>query len=383
MKILAFTGIRSDYDLMSDLYKKINNDKDLELGLIVSGAHLSETYGYSVKYIEEDNLPIIARIESLIDSNSRSSRLKSAAILLQNCLSSVTNFNPDVIIYAGDREDVIVGALVGAYLAIPTIHFFGGDHTIDRHVDNPVRHATSKLSSLHFVAHEKHRDRLIKMGESSERIFVIGSPALDKFKLTPHIEKKFILDKFQRPHWTNYSLLIFHPILGQEELAGHHFENILNSLIQLKINAFVSYPNVDSGNKNIIKTIEKYINNPQFVFYKNLERDLFINLMRNADFMIGNSSAGIYEAPVIPLAAVNVGDRQKGRITAGNVVFVEQDIDSIISGIKTVQSLEFQQKLNKVKSIYGDGESSTRALNLIKEIDFDKYRYKTEDVLYE
>jgi len=382
-RVLAFTGIRSDYDLMSELYRKIHADSQLELGLIVSGAHMSSSYGYTVKYIREDHLPIIAEIESLLDSDSPGSRIKSASILLQSCIHTIISFNPDVILYAGDREDVMVGALAGAYLKIPTIHFFGGDHAVDGNVDNPVRHAASKLSSLHFVAHEEHKHRLLKMGEPANRIFVVGSPALDKFVSTQHLNKQNVLNRMNCPQWEDYALVIFHPILGYEEMTGTYFANILQALMDLKIPAFISYPNVDAGNKQIIEIIEKNRDNQQFVFYKNLERTLFVNIMRHALFMLGNSSAGLYEAPSIPLGAVNVGKRQKGRINAGNVLFVEEDVVSIRNGITQVLSQEFQARLKEVKSIFGDGHSSDAALTLIKNLDLKSFLFKTEDPLYE
>jgi GDP/UDP-N,N'-diacetylbacillosamine 2-epimerase (hydrolysing) len=382
-RVLAFTSIRSDYDLMSELYQKIHVDSHLELGLIVSGAHMSSSYGYTIKYIREDHLPIIAEIESLLDSDSPGSRLKSASILLQNCMHNVISFNPDVILYAGDREDVMVGALIGAYLKIPTIHFFGGDHAVDGNVDNLVRHAASKLSSLHFVAHEQHKSRLIKIGEPDNRIFVIGSPALDKFVSTQHLDKQTVLNRMNCPQWEDYALVIFHPVLGYEELSGTYFANILQALMDLKIPAFISYPNVDAGNKQIIEVIEKNRENQQFVFYKNLERTLFVNVMRHARFMLGNSSAGLYEAPSIPLGVVNVGQRQKGRINAGNVLFVEEDVTSIRNGITEVLSEEFQVRLQEVKTIFGEGQSSNAALALIKDLDLRSFLFKTEDPLYE
>lgn len=378
-KILAFSGIRSDYDLLSGLYKRINNDPTFSLGLIVSGAHLSETYGYTVKHIEADNLPILAKIESLLDSNSKSSRLKSASICMQNCLHTVEAFNPDVIIFPGDREDVIVGALVGAYLEIPTVHFFGGDHACDGNVDNSVRHAVSKLSSLHFVSHPSHKERLLKIGEPANRIFVIGSPALDKFKNTEHIVKTELLSRMGKTDWTDYGLLIFHPILGYEERAGKYFEEILISLKKYGIRTFVSYPNSDAGNKEIINVIEKYKQDEQFCFYKNLERELFVNLMRNATLMIGNSSAGLFEAPMIPLGVVNVGHRQKGRLAAENVVFVDQGIKNICTGIETVMNSQFQGRLKGITSPYGLGDSIDKAYDLLKKLDFELYRYKPED----
>lgn len=380
-KVLAFSGIRSDYDLLSGLYKRINNDPNFSFGLIVSGAHLSETYGYTVKQIEADNLPILAKIESLLDSNSQASRLKSAAICMQNCLHTVEAFNPDVIIYPGDREDVIVGALVGAYLGITTVHFFGGDHASDGNVDNPIRHAASKLSSLHFVSHPSHKERLLKIGEPANRIFIVGSPALDKFKNTKYISKTELLSIMGKPDWTDYALMIFHPILGYEERAGEYFEEILISMKKCGVKAFVSYPNSDPGNRTIINVIERYKQDEELCFFKNFEREMFINIMRNAKFMIGNSSAGLIESPIIPLGVVNVGSRQMGRLAANNVIFVDQGINNICAGIEMVISSKFQKKLKSVSSPFGLGDSIDKAYHLLKKLDFKMYRYKSEDPL--
>jgi GDP/UDP-N,N'-diacetylbacillosamine 2-epimerase (hydrolysing) len=381
IKIVAFTGIRSDYSLMSDVYKEINKNPFFEIGLIVSGAHLSQTYGYTVSEIEKDGLNIVEKIESLIDSNSRASRLKSMSILLQNCISSVERFNPDLIIYAGDREDVMVGSLVGAYLGIPSIHFFGGDHAEDGHLDNPVRHATSKLASLHFVIHEEHKKRLLSLGEPENRIRVVGNPALDKFLNTKPMLLEDVTKVMNRPSWKNYALTIYHPMPGQETRAGEDFEEILLSLKQKGIKSFVSFPNVDAGNKSIIQKIEKFQDDRDFCFYKNLNRDLFINVMRNASFMIGNSSAGLLEAPFIPLGAINVGLRQSGRKSDGNVVFVENGINNISKAIDIVQSGEFQEGLKHVTSSFGDGTTVSKVINIMKEINFKKFVYKFEDPL--
>jgi GDP/UDP-N,N'-diacetylbacillosamine 2-epimerase (hydrolysing) len=380
-KLLAFTGIRSDYDLMSGLYRKIIQDRSIEMALIVSGAHLSPTYGYTVRNIENDGIPILARIETLLDANSAASRLKSASILLQNCLHTVQAYRPDLIIYAGDREEVIVGGLTGAFLKIPTVHFFGGDHAADGNVDNCIRHAASKLSSVHFVSHYTHKERLMKMGEKSERIFVIGSPALDKFINTRRINKKRLMKQMGRQDWDKYALVIFHPILGCEVNAGVYFEQILAALRAEGINAFISYPNSDAGNKDIIEVIRNHSADNQFCFYKNLGRETFINLMRHALFMIGNSSVGLVEAPIIPLPAINVGIRQQGRLAADNVLFVEQHVESIKQAISSVLSDEFQNNLKNLQSPYGDGHSVERAFGLLAELDFQKFVYKAEDPL--
>ncbi len=380
-RVLAFTGIRSDYDLMSGLYKKIHQSSDMELGLIVSGAHLSDTYGKTVRFIEQDGLPIISQIECLLDSNSTTGRLQSAAILMQACIHDVVRFRPDVILYPGDREETIIGALIGSYLEIPTIHFFGGDHASDGNVDNAVRHAVSKLSSVHFVTHEIHKQRLIKMGELPSRIFVVGNPALDAFTQTPYLSGREVVERMERPDWDEYALVIYHPILGQQEYAGIYFEDLLNALKQCGKKAFVSYPNIDAGNKLILRVIQQYQTDPAFCFYKNVDRNLFVNLMRNAQFMIGNSSAGIAEAPSIPLAVINVGERQRGRLAAENVLFVNEGVLNIMTGIETICSIEFQSKLKHVKSIYGQGNSIDSAYRLIQDLDLSAYQQKKEDPL--
>ena len=181
MKILALSTIRSDYDLMSGLYKALNDDPDIELKLLIAGAHLTATYGMSLSQVEEDGFDILLKSETLLDSDSPAGRLKSASIMLFGFIDTVAAYKPDLILYAGDREDVIIGALMGGYLSIPTMHFFSGDHAADGHVDNPIRHATTQLSTYHCASVEEHAERLRAIGEPDERISVVGSIALDKF----------------------------------------------------------------------------------------------------------------------------------------------------------------------------------------------------------
>jgi GDP/UDP-N,N'-diacetylbacillosamine 2-epimerase (hydrolysing) len=169
--------------------------------------------------------------------------------------------------------------------------------------------------------------------------------------------------------------------LGHEEKSGQYFEEILLALKEKHLKAFVSYPNTDAGNKQSIAVIKKYETDTSFTFFKNLERNLFINLIRHATLMIGNSSAGLFEAPMIPLGVVNVGERQRGRLAAENVVFVDQGIENIKSGIDQVLSEEFQKCLKNIKSPYGDGKSVKKAFNLIKSVKLEQIKYKTEDPL--
>ncbi|WP_339261838.1 UDP-N-acetylglucosamine 2-epimerase [Lysinibacillus sp. FSL K6-3209] len=381
-KIVAFTGIRSDYDLLSKLYSEINKIEGFELKLIVSGAHLSETMAYSVQEIIKDGIPILAKIESLLDSNSLAGRVKSLSILMQGAIHSIVDYNPDLIIVVGDREEVLTGATIGTYLNIPVAHFFGGDHSTDGHVDNPIRHATSKLANIHFVSNEVSEKRLLAMGEEKSRIFNIGSPSLDKFKDTPILTKEEVFNKIGiSMDIEDYALLIFHPEAQHERDSGEHLSNILDVLKEKNIFTFVGYPNSDSGQVEIINTLKKYSSDTNFFMYKNLPRDIFVNLFRNSSFLIGNSSMGIYEAPMIKKPVINVGNRQVGRYSTENVLFVDSSKQSIKNAIHRLSNVDYIEKLQNVKSIYGDGQSTQRALKFLQNLNYSDFIYKITDPL--
>ncbi|HHD81166.1 MAG TPA: UDP-N-acetylglucosamine 2-epimerase (hydrolyzing) [Campylobacterales bacterium] len=376
MKILALTSIRSDYDLLSPLYRLLDDDKEIDFRLLVSGAHLSKEFGYTKQYIEKDGFNILLEIETLINSDSLSSRLKTASIFLQNSIDIVSQYSPNVILYAGDREDVIIGALLGIYLNIPTIHFYGGDHENDGHQDTYVRHATSKLSALHFVSTENHKKRLICMGENPSSIYNIGSISLDKFN---NFKKKSIQKYFKRDSFESFALVIYHPL--QNEVSEKVFKNILSVLEKNNIRGIVSYPNTDPGYVEINKVINENIHNKNFIFYKNLERDLFLSLFSDCDFIIGNSSAGIHEAATIKKAAINVGFRQMDRESSENVIFCDSEKVSIDKAIKRINSIDFQTKLINMKNIYGEGNSAKKAYALIKELNVNEFIPKIYDPL--
>lgn len=381
-KILAFSSIRSDYDLMSNLYKLLSNDEEIDFRIIVSGAHLSHSFGYSVEQIRKDELNILLEIETLLSSDTPLSRVKSASLLLQNSLETIAKFNPNLIIFAGDREDTLIYAIIGGYLGIPTIHVFAGDHVKDGYIDNPVRHAASKLATVHFVTIEEHRARLIRMGEDPKRIFVIGNPSLDKFISFEPLTKANIKQYFNiKNNFDDFALMIFHPVTRELDSVGEYFENILKNLENRKINTFVSYPNVDPGNQKLLKVIDRYSRNPNFIFYKNLDRDIFMSIYKHSKLIIGNSSSGICEAASLKIPAINVGLRQTGRYADKNVIFCDTNFKSIGDSLDKALSKEFLEMLKNIENSYGDGKSSIRAYKIIKTLKFESMIEKIEDPL--
>ncbi|MCR9564138.1 UDP-N-acetylglucosamine 2-epimerase [Vibrio diabolicus] len=381
MKILAITSIRSEYDLMSYVYKKLDKESGIDLRLLVGGCHNSPSFGLTVEDIKNDGFNILCQIDSLIDSDSNAARLKSASVLLLSCIDMVNAFSPDLIIYAGDREDVMIGALLGGYLGIPTVHFFGGDHACDGHIDNPIRHAVSKLSTCHFVSIAEHEKRLLKIGEPSSRIFNIGSVALDKFKEVPTREDilEVVADrKVARPA----ALFIFHPVEDEIEIAPNLVDNIICELIKNDYHVFIGLPNSDHGYSGIRDVLKKYASDVNVSLYGNLPRDSFVQLFKACDLIIGNSSAGILEAASVPIPCINVGLRQRGRLSAENVIFVDSDLNQIKDALMKIKDEKFLSSIRKVSNPYGDGNATDKAVELIKSIDFSEIYKKYEDPLY-
>ena len=386
MKILSITSIRSDFDLLSPLYDLFIADSSIEFKLLVSGSHLSHSFGLTVNHIVSKNYPILLEVESLISADTSSSRLKTASVMLISSVDSIKSFSPDLIIITGDREDCLMGAIIGSYLGIPTLHMYGGDHCTDGHVDNPIRHAVSKLSSAHFVSHELHKKRLLCMGETSDRIFTIGSISLDRFSNSapqassgsPSIFDNFLCQSNKR------ALVIYHSLGIDVEDPSYTIDNIISSLVECNYNMVILSTNSDPGHASVLSKYhelsERY--SERISLQQSLPNEMFIQLFSSCDILIGNSSAGILEASTFKKPVVNVGLRQTGRIAPDNVVFTSVHKADIISSIKETELISFKSTCDSIVNPYGDGNSAKRALHLIKTINFSTLLRKTSDPLY-
>lgn len=372
-KILAVTGIRSDYDLMVPVFKAISENDDLELELIVTGAHLSDSYGYTINEIEKDGFKVADKIESLLNSDSHSSRVKGLAIQLQSMVQTVQRVNPDILLVLGDREESMTTALIGAYMNIPVAHVAGGDKVVGN-VDDQVRHAVSKLAHIHFTTNQESAVRLIKLGEEPFRIHNTGNPGLDRLRDVPTLTRKemskrleFNIDK-EEP----LILLIQHVISTEVDYAYEQMKVTMESIKELGIKTIISYPNSDAGGQQMIKAINEYVHLPFIHVQKNIPRLEFVNIMRKASCMLGNSSAGILEAPFLKLPVINVGNRQKGRLHSDNVNFVNHDKEEIIDAIKNaIFNDEYKEQVRKCINPYGDGNTSVKIANILANIEID------------
>jgi GDP/UDP-N,N'-diacetylbacillosamine 2-epimerase (hydrolysing) len=380
-KIAAITGNRADYDLMSYLYRRLNRDEGVDFGLIVTGAHLLPGYESSVQEMERDGCRILARIADIPEADAPGSRAVAIGRLLPPLTGALETFAPDLLLIVGDREEVPAAALAAAYMKIPAVHFFGGDFVPDGHPDNLARAATSKLVTAHMVALEAHRHRLLAMGEPDCRIHVIGSIALDKYREEAPMDRRALLEKIGCGHFGEYALVIYHPPTDVEG-ENHEIRNILRVLADRGMNALVSYPNTDFGNSGVIAEFAPWLDDPLFFFYRNFDRNTFVNALRHASLQIGNSSAGVCESASIPLPVVNVGSRNRQRATQENVRFVSGSYAEIDAAVGAALAPEFREGIAGIGNLYGDGRSSEKAYRLLRSLDFAGILLKKEDPLH-
>ena len=381
--ILGVTGSRSEYDILYSVFREIESHPALELQLVVVGAHLSEAYGKTISEIRSDGFSIADQIVSLLSSNADAARVKGLGIQLQGLVQSVLRVAPDFLLVLGDREEAITTALVGAYMNLPLAHIGGGDRAVGN-VDDQVRHAVTKLAHLHFVTNRESHERLLKLGEQPFRVIDTGNPGLDRLILVPSLSSKQLSKRlgFELADEEPLILLIQHVLSSEVDQAYSQMKITLEAIRELGLPTVVNYPNSDAGSFQIIEAIHEYEHLPFLHITKNISRLEFVNIMRRAQCMVGNSSAGILEAPLLKLPVVNVGNRQRGRLYAENVQFVSHDQRAIAAAVeKAVFDQKYRAKVDRCANPYGDGQASQRIVEVLASIPIDG-KLLVKDITY-
>jgi GDP/UDP-N,N'-diacetylbacillosamine 2-epimerase (hydrolysing) len=371
-KILAVTGARSEYDIMSPVLNILNIDPRFELEVLVTGAHLSDKFGKTVQLIQQDGFKIADRVYNLVDTDDRIGRVVSLGHQIPAFAQAFQRIKPDVVLVVGDREEAISVTLTAAYMDIAVAHIAGGDIVKDGNIDNSVRYAASKFAHIHFTILEEHKETLLKLGEDDWRIFSVGNPALDKFIATPVLTRYELSNNigFDLSE-DNYLVLIQHPIISEVEKESYNIRQTLDAIIETGYKCLINYPNSDAGNYSIIEAYNEYVGKyPKLFLFKNLSRLNYINLLRNASCLVGNSSSGIIEAPSIGLPVVNIGQRQRGRTHSDNVIFVDNIKEDIrLAIIKSISDNDYRKKVKSVANPYGEGNSSNKIVEILASIE--------------
>jgi len=356
LKIVFVTGTRADYGKLKSLMKLCDADESLETHIYVTGMHLLPEYGFTFNDILADGYknikaPINAVFADKMDENIATTILQFS--------SYVREINPSLIVIHGDRTDPLAASIVGVLNNVRVAHIEGGEVTGT--VDEFLRHAISKLSSLHFVANNESKFRLIQLGEREDAIHVIGSPDID-IMLSNKLPSLDDVKSRNGIYYRDYAILIYHPVTTSSDLA-REVKQVVTAVKESKRNYIVIYPNNDHGSDLIRRQLDALRTTENFTFFKSVPFEDFIVLLKHCEFIIGNSSAGIREACVYGVPAIDIGSRQNKRYELNILKNIQHTNEH------SVKILECIHKINEYRhtSVYfGEGKSAELFLTIVK-----------------
>lgn len=359
------TGTRADFGLMRGVLEGAHAHHDLELSIIVTGTHLLARYGATVREIEGLGLPIAARVEVNMEPPTGETMARNIGEMLSAIAGIFARLKPDVVLLLGDRGEMLAGALAAIHLNIPVVHIHGGERSGT--VDEPVRHAISKLAHFHLVATPEARKRLIRMGELAQRVTVTGAPGLDGIESLAVHDRDELTREIGLDSAKPIALMLYHPVLQEAEMAGEGASLILDTLRRLNVQVVALRPNADAASDQIQSVLDRNGRFSDIRVVTHFSRTVFCSWMAAADLMVGNSSAGIIEAASFGLPVVNVGSRQALRERNQNVIDVEVRGEALENAIKRALKLG---RFNR-RNIYGDGKAVARIVEFLASVKLD------------
>ena len=368
-KVCVVVTARPSYSRVKSALQAIRANPSLELQLVVAGSALLDRYGSAVHYIEQDGFDIKARVYMVLEGENLTAMAKTTGLGLVELATVFDNLKPDAVVTIADRYETLATAAAASYMNIPVAHLQGGEVTGS--IDEKVRHAVTKLSNLHFVASEKAAERLIRMGEDPDTVFVTGCPSIDlaaEILSTPSLD----FDPFDKYGGVGasvclsdgYLVAMQHPVTTEYGTARRDVTETLYAVSDTGMPVLWFWPNVDAGSDGTSRGIRAFreIEHPSNIhFFKNLSPADFLHLVYNSRCIVGNSSVAIRECAFLGVPAVNIGSRQVGRERGRNVIDVGYNRHEITEAIR-------HHLLNgKVlgESIYGDGRAGARISDLL------------------
>ncbi len=361
-RVFYLTGTRADFGLMTHALCTMHAQPSLDVGVVVTGMHLSACYGLTVCDIEATGLPIIARIPVDVDTTTGLAMATAVGDITSKLSAVLAEYRPDVLVLLGDRGEMMAGAIAALYQNIPIVHIHGGE--LSGTVDEPIRHAISKLSHYHFTATTGARERLIKMGEDANRIFVTGAPGLDGLTDLPHLQRAMWCQQYGFSEHKQQALFLFHPVVQNQAEAAAQARAALDGVLALDLEVLALMPNADAGGSAIRDYLSSVAATWRIKLLNHLSRVDYLQALSHAAVLVGNSSSGIIEAASFQLSVVNIGSRQNQREQSGNVINVEAVTEDVTNALVAALSLPRGHWLN----VYGDGQASMRITKLLNEL---------------
>jgi GDP/UDP-N,N'-diacetylbacillosamine 2-epimerase (hydrolysing) len=377
VKVAVVTGSRAEYGLLKMTLEKIKISEKLDLNLIVTGSHLSSKFGSTYKVIEEDGFDITSKIDMLLDSDSPVSIAKSIGLGQIGFAQVYDHLKPDVILFLGDRYEILCAAIAALPFNILLVHIAGGEIS-EGAIDDQIRHSLTKLSHLHLACSEFAVNTIKSIGEEDWRIHNVGHPGIELIKNLNLFSKKSLVEKFKLDPLKKIYLVTLHPTtLDSEEKqkteAKSFFEVLKNSCGDA--NVVITSPNADTNNQIILNEIEKLKDCNNITICTNLGSQLYLSFMNICDLVLGNSSSGIGEGPYFKVPVINFGNRQKGRQRSTNIIDASDEF-SFKQAIHTaLYDIDFRNELVNTMSVYGIGDTSEKIVNILENIKFTENLY--------
>lgn len=364
-RILYLTGTRADFGLMASTLQCIAHTPGLQLQVAVAGMHLSAEHGHTVDEVRASGLPVCAEIPFDVLTRTGASMAGGIAQCLQAMTQVLDRERPDILLLLGDRGEMLAGAIAALHLGIPSVHVHGGERTGT--VDEPVRHAISKLSSYHLVATAQARERLLRMGEEDRRIFMTGAPGIDGLRELGDVPRAQCLRDLGLDSHARFILAVFHPVVQQAGQAMAQTQALLAVLQRIGQPVVWMEPNADAGALEILRALDQVQWPAGSRRLRHLPRALFAAALRHCEALVGNSSAGIIEAASFGTPVVNIGDRQRLREHGPNVLDARADESAI------EQSLRAQLAHGRWpwENAWGDGRAGERIASLLADLPID------------
>ena len=369
-KICVVTGTRAEYGLLYWLMKEIEADDALELQIIVTGAHLSQEFGLTYRTIEQDGFHINEKVEMLLSSDTPVGIIKSMGVELIGFADALDRLKPDIMVLLGDRYELLVAAEAALVANIPIAHIHGGEIT-EGAIDDAIRHCITKMSHIHFATNAEHCRRIRQLGENQEHIHEVGVVGIDNI-IRMEMYSLGALEQDLGFHLgEKYFLVTYHPVTVLGYRKQEALQNLLEAMDHFPdYQVLITKSNGDAGGREINKLIDFYAaSRKERVCAKmSLGQKRYLSAMKYASVVVGNSSSGLLEAPVMKKATVNIGERQKSRHREISVIDCAEEREAIVSAIYEALSENFRRKVQTVEIPHADGKIAVRMKKILRDV---------------
>jgi UDP-hydrolysing UDP-N-acetyl-D-glucosamine 2-epimerase len=365
--IAVVTTSRADYSHLYWPLSELSRHPEVDLKLIVLGAHLSPQFGETVREIEKDGYPIAARLECLLSSDTDVGMAKTLGLAVLSLADALAQIRPDLLLLIADRYEMLAPAAVALTLRIPIAHIEGGEVS-EGAIDDAVRNALTKMSHIHFTSTEGARARVIGMGEEPWRVHRAGAPSLDHLRRSRLLSRTELEQKLQVDLGSAPYLVAYHPVTLLRDTT-QEADALFGALEKTDVPILFCYPNSDAGSHVLFERTKNFLAQRKDArLFVNLAPITYWSLLREVPMLIGNSSSGIMEAASFALPVVNIGFRQKGRERARNILDAEPNVAAIQEKIAEAGSSSFRESLAGITNPYGDGHAAERIVQILTSV---------------